>query len=145
MILIDANLLLYAYDPSSLQHHAARNWLESTFSKPELIGLPWLTLLAFVRISTNPRALENPLSVAEAGAIVSDWLERPTVIVLNPGDRHWQILRDMMIKGQARGALVTDAHLAALAIEHGATLATTDRDFARFPGLKFFNPLEPNS
>ena len=142
MILIDANLLLYAYDPSSLQHHAARNWLETTLSKPELIGLPWLTLLAFLRISTSPRPLENPLSVAEAGAIVSDWLDRPTVILLNPGDRHWQILRDLIIKGQARGALVTDAHLAALAIEHGATLATTDRDFARFPGLKFFNPLD---
>jgi len=142
MILIDANLLLYAYDDSSPQHHAARNWLETTFSKPELIGLTWLTLLAFVRISTSPRPLENPLSVAEAVAIVSDWLERPTVVVPNPGERHWEILRTMMTKGQARGPLVTDAHLSALAIEHGAVLATTDRDFARFPGLKFFNPLD---
>ena len=143
MILVDANLLLYAYDPSSPQHVAARNWFEATVSGPEPMGLEWATLLAFVRIGTSPHALEHPLSLAEAEAIVSDWLDRPTVTLLNPGERHWQILRDLMIRGQVRGPLVRDAHLAALSIEHGAELATTDRDFARFPGLKFFNPLEP--
>jgi uncharacterized protein len=143
MILVDANLLLYAYDPSSPQHVAARNWLEATLSKSGLVGFSWVTLLAFLRIGTNPRALEHPLSVAEAEGIVSEWLERPTITVLNPGDRHWDILRKLLTKGQVRGPLVTDAHLAALAIEHGAILATTDRDFARFPGLKFFNPLDP--
>ena len=142
MILVDANLLLYAYDPSSPQHVAARNWFEATMSRSEPVGLSWATLLAFVRIGTSPRALEHPLSLTEAAAIVSAWLERPTVTLLNPGERHWQILREVMAKGQVRGPLVTDAHLAALAIEHGAVLATTDRDFARFPGLKFFNPLE---
>jgi hypothetical protein len=142
MILIDANLLLYGYDSSSPQHHAARNWLENTLSEPENIGLPWMTLLAFVWISTSPRPLEHPLSLPEAAAIVADWLERPMATLLNPGDRHWEILRALMTKGQVHGALIMDAHLAALAIEHGAILATTDRDFARFPGLKFFNPLD---
>jgi len=143
MILVDANLLLYAYDPSSPQHVAARDWFEGIMSRSEPVGLAWVTLLAFVRIGTAARALEHPLSLAEAEAIVSKWLARPTVTLLNPSERHWQILRDLMTRGQARGPLATDAHLAALAIEHGAELATTDRDFARFPGLKFFNPLEP--
>jgi toxin-antitoxin system PIN domain toxin len=142
MILIDANLLLYAYDHSSPHHQGAHDWLEATFSEPEPVGLAWMTLLAFLRIGTSPRPLENPLSVREAAAIVGDWLERPMVTLLNPGERHWEILCDLMAKGQAKGSLIMDAHLAALAIEHGATLATTDRDFARFPGLKFFNPLD---
>jgi hypothetical protein len=142
MILIDANLLLYAYDPSSLHHQAARIWLELTFSEPEPVGLAWTTILAFLRIGTSPRPLEHPLTVNEAVTFVSAWLERPMVTILNPGEGHWETLCDSMAKGQARGPLVTDAHLAALAIEHGAILATTDRDFARFPGLKFFNPLD---
>lgn len=140
MILVDANLLLYAYDPSSLHHEAARDWLERTFSKPEHIGLTWMTILAFVRITTSPRPLEHPLSITEAAAIVSGWLERPLVTVLNPGERHWKILHDLLTKGQAHGPLVMDAHLAALAIENGATLASGDRDFTRFPGLKLLNP-----
>jgi toxin-antitoxin system PIN domain toxin len=142
MILIDANILLYAYDPSSPHHRAARGWLETTILKPEGTALTWMTLLAFVRISTSPRPLEHPLSTAEAAAIVSGWLERPMFTILNPGDRHWDILRSLMTKGQVHGPLIMDAHLAALAIEHGATLATTDRDFARFPGLRILNPLE---
>ena len=142
MILLDANLLLYAYDPSSPHHHAARNWLEKTLSAREQVGLPWMTLLAFVRISTSPRPLEHPLSLTEAADIVAAWLERPMVTLLNPSERHWEILRALMTEGQVHGALIMDAHLAALAIEHGAILATTDRDFARFPGLKFFNPLD---
>ena len=141
MILVDANLLLYAYDRSSPLHRAAREWHESTLSKPEPVGFTWVTLLAFMRISTSPRPMKYPFSIAEATAIVNGWLERPMVILLNPGERHWEILREMMAKGQARGPLITDAHLAVLAIEHGAVLATTYRDFARFPGLKFFNPL----
>jgi toxin-antitoxin system PIN domain toxin len=142
MTLIDANILLYAYDPSSPHHRVARGWLETTILEPENIALTWMTLLAFLRISTSPRPLEHPLSIAEAGAIVSGWLERPMFSVLNPGERHWEILLGLMAKGQARGPLIMDAHLAALAIEHGATLATTDRDFARFPGLRILNPLE---
>ncbi len=143
MILVDANILLYAYDPSSPHHLAARGWFETTIAKPNHVGLTWMTLLAFVRIGTSPRPLEHPLSTHEAAAIVSGWLEHPTVTILNPGERHWEILRDLMTKGQAHGPLIMDAHLAALAIEHGATLATTDRDFTRFPGLRILNPLVP--
>jgi uncharacterized protein len=142
MTLIDANILLYAYDPSSSHHQAARDWLEAIFSAPEPVALTWVTLLAFLRIGTSPRAVEHPLSVNEATAIIEEWLERPMVTLLNPGERHWEILRQLMDKGQARGNLIMDAHLGALAIEHGATLATCDRDFARFPGLKFLNPLD---
>jgi toxin-antitoxin system PIN domain toxin len=141
VILVDANILLYAYVSSSKHHEAARVWLETTFSKPEPVGLSWATILAFLRISTTTGIFEQPFSAAEAAAIVSGWLEHPTVTILNPGERHWEILRYVMSKGQAHGPLITDAHLAALAIEHGATLATTDRDFTRFPGLRILNPL----
>jgi hypothetical protein len=144
MIVVDANLLLYAVDTSSVHHQASRRWLENTLSGNEAVGLPWATLLAFLRIGTNPRLRKDAFTIEEASAIVAGWLERPTVTLLNPDERHWQILRDLMVRGQVRGPLVTDAHLAALAIEHGAELATTDRGFARFAGLKFFNPIEPD-
>ncbi len=143
MIVVDANLLLYAHDAGSVHHAAAHRWLEGILSGDETVGLPWAVLLAFLRVGTNPRLRKDAPTVEEASAIVDDWLERPNITLLNPGERHWQILRDLMTRGQVRGSLVTDAHLAALAIEHGAELATTNRDFARFPGLKFFNPLEP--
>jgi toxin-antitoxin system PIN domain toxin len=141
MIIVDANLLLYAHDAGSVHHPAARQWLENTLSGGEPVGLAWVALLAFLRVGTNPRLRKDAPTIEEAAAIVAGWLNRPMVTLVNPGERHWQILRDMMTKGQARGPFVTDAHLAALAIEHGAALATTDRDFARFPGLRFFNPL----
>lgn len=140
-ILIDANLLLYAYHPKAEHHEAARAWLEATLSGSELVRFAWLTLLAFLRISTNRRVFERPLSVSEAAAQVSSWLAQPGAGVLEPGERHWGILRALMKDGQVAGPLVMDAVLAALAIEHGATLHTTDRDFARFPGLKWTNPL----
>jgi hypothetical protein len=142
MIAIDANLLLYASDTSSAYHQASRRWLESTLSREEPVGIAWAVVLAFLRVGTNQRIRQNAFTLHEAIAIAAGWLERPTVTLLNPGERHWEILREVMTKGQARGPLVTDAHLAALAIEHGCTLATTDRDFARFPGLDFFNPLD---
>ena len=141
MILVDANILLYAYVPSSNHHEAARAWLESTFSKPDPVALAWATILAFLRISTTPRIFRHPFSAAEAMAIVSGWLEQPLACILSPGERHWEILRSLISKGQAHGPLISDAHLAALAIEHGATLATTDRDFTRFPGLRIVSPL----
>jgi uncharacterized protein len=141
LILVDANLLLHATNSSSPQHEAARRWLEATFSKPEPVGIAWTTVLAFVRIGTNPRAFEHPLSIAEAVTIVSDWLDHPSLVIPGPEERHWEVLRDLLIEGQCHGPLVMDAELAALAIEHGATLATNDKDFARFPRLRFFNPL----
>lgn len=141
MFLLDANLLLYAYYPRAEQHEASRAWIEETFNGPEQVGLPWPTIWAFLRIGTNPRAFEQPLSVAEACEVVSSWLELPAVALVEPGDRHWQVLSELMPRAQVSGPMVSDAVLAALAIEHGATLCTTDRDFARFQGLKFINPL----
>ena len=143
MILVDANLLIYAHDSASA-HHELAAWLETTFSGSEQIGLTWMVVLAFVRITTSPRPLDHPFSIAEAVEIVAGWLERPTVALVHPGERHWGILRSLLEEGQAPGPLVMDAHLAALAIEHGATLATTDKDFTRFPGLRVFNPLVPS-
>ena len=141
MILTDANLLLYAYNADAAQHLVARRWLEEQLSAPDLFCFSWQTITAFLRISTNPRAFAQPLSPNEATAIVSAWLERPQMVILRPGERHWQIFSELLIAGQASGPLVMDAHLAALAIEHGCVLATTDRDFARFPGLNTCDPL----
>ncbi len=142
MRLIDANLLLYAYNPSFSAHAAARAWLEATLSAPEPVGLAWVTLVAYVRIGTNPRAFPDPLTLSEAVAHVDSWLALPCVQVVNAGPRHWEILRGLLPAAQARGNLATDAHLAAIALEHGALLCSTDRDFARFQGLRFTNPLQ---
>ena len=141
MILVDANLLLYAYHPKTEQHEKSRRWLEAVLSGTDVVGFAWLTLWAFVRISTNPRVFENPLSASEAADAVSSWLDQPVSTILQPGERHWDILRAVARDGQAVGPLFMDAVLAAIAMEHGATLCTTDRDFARFPGLKWTNPL----
>ena len=141
MTLVDANLLLYAYDPRAAQHEASKRWLEDVLSGRELVGFAWLTLWAFVRIATNPRVYERPLSVEEAESLVESWLARPVVRILEPGERHWEILRWLTRTGQCAGALVMDAALAAIAIEHGAALATTDRDFSRFDGLSWHNPI----
>jgi toxin-antitoxin system PIN domain toxin len=144
MTLIDANLLLYAYDPRATRHDAARAWLEATLSGSDLVRFAWVTLWAFIRISTNPRVFERPLSTSEAEEAVSSWLAQPTVGILEPGERHWQILSGLMRAGQTTGPLVMDAAIAAIAIEHGAILHSTDRDFARFPDLKWIDPLDPD-
>ena len=145
MILVDANLLLYAYDPRAAEHAASRRWLEATLSGTPLVRFTWLTVWAFLRITTNPRVFERPLSAAEAGQHVSSWLAQPSAGILEPGERHWEILQQLTREGQAAGPLVMDAALAAIAIEHGATLCTTDRDFARFPGLVWKNPITPRT
>ena len=142
MNLLDANLLIYAYDASSPFHRRAREWFEKLLSALEPVWLPWSSIHAFLRICTNSRILENPFTVEEATAIVDQWLEQPAVSILEPGARYWPILSRMLPAAQARANLVMDAHLAALAIEHGATLLTTDRDFTRFDGLRWKNPLE---
>jgi toxin-antitoxin system PIN domain toxin len=143
MKLLDANILLYAYDKSAAHHESCRGWLESAFNAGETIALPWQTILAFVRIATNPRAVKTPLSGAQACDIVGTWLERPNVVVINAADRFWNILRQQIVEGQVSGPLVTDAALAALAIEQGATLCSTDRDFRRFQGLRLVDPIQP--
>jgi toxin-antitoxin system PIN domain toxin len=141
VILIDANLLLHAYSPRSTHHEASRQWLEKVLEGPEHVRLSWLTVWAFMRIASNPRVFEIPLSAAEIEAIVSSWLEQPHAGIVEPGERHWEILTRLVRDGQASGPLVMDAVLAAIAIEHGAVLYTSDRDFSRFDGLEWRNPL----
>lgn len=145
MIIIDANLLLYAYHPRANQHEKSRVWLEAVLSDRELVRFAWLTLWAFLRISTNPRVFEHPLSISEAKTAVSSWLAQPVAGIIEPGERHWDILGEVLHHGQATGPLVMDAVIAALAIEHGATICTTDRDFARFPDVKWTNPIAAKS
>lgn len=141
MILVDANLLIHAYNPRSNDHASARAWFERTLSRGTPVRLAWITVWAFLRITTHPRVFEHPFSVAEASTIVETWLAHPAVGVLEPGERHWPLVRDLAAGTQAIGPLLMDAVLAALAIEHGATLVTTDRDFARFPDLRWENPI----
>ena len=141
MILVDANLLLYAYDSSSRRHEPARAWLEGAFGGTESVGIALVSVLAFLRIATNRAVFRRPLAAEQAIRIVTSWLELPTVRLAQPTPRHWALVADLARTGQARGSLLMDAHVAALAIEHGATLCTTDRDFTRFPKLRFVNPL----
>ena len=141
MILIDANLLLYAYNPRAAGHVRSKQWLEASLSGQSLVRFAWLTIWAFLRISTDPGIFEQPLTMAEAEEAVAAWLAQPVAGIVDPGERHWEILRTLTQQGQTSGPLVMDAALAAIAIEHGATLCTTDRDFARFPGLTWTNPL----
>jgi toxin-antitoxin system PIN domain toxin len=140
VILVDANVLLYAYHPRAETHDRCRAWVERTFSGEEPVAISWITLLAFIRISTSPRVFEQPLLAREALDAVTSWLDRPCVSVLEAGEACWGIFRQLVLDAQIAGPLVMDAFLAALALEHGATLATTDRDFARFPKLKIVNP-----
>ncbi len=141
MIVIDANLLLYAYDPASPHHESARSWIEQTFSGDEVIGIPWLSVAAFLRIATNSKLPGQGVAFEQAAQVVEAWLDQPNVRLLAPGERHWPLFRQMITEGQARGPMVSDAQLAALTIEHGGVLHTTDRDFARFPGLRWTNPI----
>ena len=141
MIVIDANLLLYAYDPVSPHHAKARAWIEQTFSGNELIGIPWQSVAAFLRIVTNSKLPGQGVAFGRAAQVVDEWLDQPNVRLLAPGEQHWRLFRQMITEGQARGTLVSDAQLAALTIEHGGVLHTTDRDFARFPGLRWTNPI----
>ena len=141
MTLLDVNVLLYAYDKDAPNHLAAAQWIKHLFLGSETIGLPWITLWAFMRISTNSRVLNNPKTAHEAFQIVREWLALPGVVVVQPGPRHLELLERLVIDNRAAGPLTTDAALAAMAIEHGATLASTDREFSRFPNLRWVNPI----
>ena len=141
MILLDANLLLYAYDVSSPLHERARAWLEETLGSEEEVGIALISLLAFLRIGTSPTVFARPLTLEQATGVVTGWLERPNVGMVQPTRRHMEMLGEVARSGKARGVLLMDAHLAALAIEHGATLCTSDRDFARFRGLRLEDPI----
>ncbi|MDX2236037.1 MAG: TA system VapC family ribonuclease toxin [Hyphomonadaceae bacterium] len=141
MILVDANLLLYAYMNADLRHTPARAWLNDVINGPAPVGLPWASLLAFLRISTNARAYAKPASVDRAFAQIEAWLALEVVWIPQPTSRHAEILGSLLRASGARGNLTTDAHLATLAIEHGLTVCSADADFARFPGLRWMNPL----
>jgi uncharacterized protein len=141
VIVIDANLLLYAYSAPSSKQEKAQAWLEKTLSGGEPVGLPWQVISAFLRIASNPKLPQLRRPVEEVARIVDQWLQQPGVQVLVPGGGHWSIFRRMMLEGQASGDLISDAQIAALTVECGGVLHTTDRDFARFPGLRWKNPL----
>ena len=141
MVTPDVNILLYAYNIGDERHGAAKRWLEDALSSKEVFAFNWHVINAFLRIASHPRSFPRPFSITEITTIVQQWLDTPNIQILVPTARHWDIFRDLIIDGQATGPLVMDAHLAALAIEHDATLATTDRDFTRFSTLKIINPL----
>lgn len=140
-MLVDANLLLFARDAASPFHEAARDWLTEALGGPERVGLPWQSLVAFARIATHPRAYEQPLSPEDAWRQVRAWLDVPNVWTPTPGIHHAEILGRLIEEHQLRGNLISDAHLTALAIEHGLELFSADTDFARFSELRWRNPI----
>ena len=141
MKLPDANVLLYAVDEGSARHAPAREWLERALSGSETIALGWTVMLAVIRLSTRPVIFDHPLQVEEALDLVDGWLARPNTTVIHPTERHSAIVRELLLPLGTAGNLVGDAHLAALAIEHGAELCSSDADFSRFSGLRWVDPL----
>ncbi|HYA18063.1 MAG TPA: type II toxin-antitoxin system VapC family toxin [Bryobacteraceae bacterium] len=140
MIIPDVNVLLNAYNASSARHSVLRRWWEDTLSGDRPVGLPWAVTLGFIRIATNPRAWLDPMPVADAIQHVRAWMAQPAVEIIGPGDRHADILFRLLESAGTAANLTSDAHLAALAIEYQAEIATTDLDFGRFTGLRWFNP-----
>jgi toxin-antitoxin system PIN domain toxin len=140
-ILLDANLLLWAHHAGFARHEAARGWLATALTESSWVGIPWASILAFLRISTHPRALSRPLSIDTAWEVVHGWLDRPNVRPVGPGEGHATILGPLLIEAHAGGNHTTDAHLAALALEWGLELLSADRDFARYPRLRWRDPL----
>jgi toxin-antitoxin system PIN domain toxin len=142
MIVPDINILVHAYNLEAREHKPARAWWERTLGSTAPIGLPWASILGFIRITTLPRLTKRPLYPSEATGHVKEWLAAPNVSILTPGETHAQLVFNFLDELGTAGNLTTDAHLAALAIEYRAELASTDSDFARFRGLRWFNPLE---
>jgi toxin-antitoxin system PIN domain toxin len=144
VILVDANLLIYAHVSTFKQHREARDWLDQQLSEFTGVGLPWPSLLAFLRLVTNPRVFERPEPVADAWHQVRNWLARENAWIPQPTERHVEIVSELMALPGIRSNLIPDVHLAVLAIEHGLTLCSADGDFARFPGLNWLNPIAPD-
>lgn len=142
MIVLDANVFLHAYNVDVPQHRAVSRWMGKLVESNEIIGLPWITLWAFIRVSTNPRVWNHPMAAKRVFGIVDEWLGQPGVVTLHPGPRHREILEELITRHDVSGPLVTDAVLAAIAIENGATVASCDQDFRRFPELRWVNPLD---
>ena len=141
MILPDANLLIYAVNESLPQHAVAHTWLEQALSGNETVGMPWVSLLAFLRITTRGDLFAHPLEPERAISYVDEWLQQPFVRPVVAGDNHWAVLRNLLAASGMAANLTTDAHLAALALENGATVYSADNDFKRFAGVLHFNPL----
>lgn len=143
MILVDANLLLYASNHSAPEHEPARAWLDAQLSGTARVGLPWPSLLAFVRLASNPLVVRDPVKPADAWRQAEEWLSCDCAWIPLPGGRHQEILGDLLRNPIMTSRLVSDAHLAALALEHGLTVCSTNGDFAKFPGVTWDNPLAP--
>jgi uncharacterized protein len=141
-VLLDANLLLWAHHRGFTQHERARDWMASALTDIPVVGIPWPSVLAFLRISTHPRALERPLDIGAAWSVAQGWLSRANVSTPAPTNGHGDLLGQLLISGRAAANHTTDAHLAALAIEWGLVLVSADRDFARYPGLRWHDPSE---
>jgi toxin-antitoxin system PIN domain toxin len=141
VILVDANLLIYALDSDSPHHARARPWLERVLSGTAPVGLPWIVILAFIRLTTRPGIMRRPLPLSDAIAYVDSWLRQPCVEAIAPGEHHWPILSAMLETTGAAGNLASDAHIAAMALERGAKVCSADHDFARFSGITHVNPL----
>ena len=141
-MLVDANILLYAEDALSAFHPQARQWWDDQLSGSGPVCLCWTVLSAFIRIGTNPRVFENPLSLEQALDRIQSWFDQPCTRIIRPTEQHWTTFQELLTDGQAVANLVTDAHIAALALEHGCTVVSTDADFARFSKLKWINPLK---
>lgn len=141
MILLDANLLIYAVNEDAPLHRKARPWLETVLSGPQTVAFSWNVLLAFLRLTTRPGLFLRPLPLEVALDLIASWLDQPQAVIVHPGPRHLPILRELLSALGTGGNLTSDAHLAALAIEHGAELCSSDTDFARFPRLNWRNPL----
>lgn len=142
-MLVDANILLYSVDESSPFHESAAGWLTDALNGPRRVGLPWMSLAAFLRIATNPRASTSPLTVAESWEIIDGWLAAPSAWIPGPGAGHHEILQQLTLRHDLRAGLVTDAVLAALCIEHGLEIVSADSDFARFTEITWINPVAP--
>ena len=142
MILVDANLLIYAINRDAPDHRTARRWLEGALSGAEAVGLPLIVVLAFLRITTRHGILSKPLTPAAAIGYVDEWLGLPPVELLLPREAHWTVLRNLLLSSGTLGNLTSDAHIAALALEHGATIYSADYDFRRFQGVRHQNPLQ---
>ena len=141
MKVVDLNVLLYVVNENAAHHRALLTWWEDAVNGDESIGLPWAVLLGFIRMATNPKIFPQPLDPATAISKIGSWLALPNTYVVREKDEHWEILRTMLIESGTAGNLTTDAHLAALAISHGAVLVSCDSDFARFRGLRWENPI----
>ena len=142
MKVVDINLLIYAINTDTPHHNKAKQWLEAALSDDEPVGFAWIVILGFLRIVTNARIMPQPLDPEDAVMVVDDWLVQPPSRIIVPADRHWMILKELLSPLGTAANLTSDAHLAALAIEHGARLYSTDNDFSRFVGLRWTNPID---